>query len=184
MLALDLAIGKHVLFPGISIRRTSAHWARPVKEEIQRAHQSSQLALGAALWVNRGVLWFDFSSEIVFWNCWPSVLIHHLSFPCLCFLVGISKGSFEASEVTPPSLPTVPRKKEDSPEKAPDPTVPTLNHPLEESCFPHGLSEDLRDIYLIISLQWPFWEFPLCVSTFLPWFCKLSRNHGIDSLLL
>ena len=49
--------------------------------------------------------------------------------------MGISKGSFEANEVTPRSLPTVPRKKEDSPENTPDPAVPALNHPLEESVF-------------------------------------------------
>lgn len=52
----------------------------------------------------------------------------------------ISKSSLRASGV----IPAVPGKKENSPEKAPDSTTLILNHPLEKSYFPYGLSGDVR----------------------------------------
>lgn len=107
MLTLDLASENHMEFPGISIRRISTNWVRPVKEEIRREHWSAQTALGTALWLSWVLLWFDFSSELMFWNDCPCVLIDLVSVTCLCFLVGISKGSFGSLC----SVPTVPVKK-------------------------------------------------------------------------
>lgn len=150
----------------------------PTEQDQWRRRYKRAPGLGTASWLSRGVLWFDFSSEPVFWNCRLCIFIDILSVPCQCFLAGISKGSFGVSGVTPRSTPAVPGKKEDSPEKALDPAVPTQNHPLEKSCFPRGLSGDVRDTYLISSLQWPFSEFPLCVSTGLSWFCKLNGDMG------
>lgn len=143
---------------------------------------SSQLALGTASGLSKGVLWFDFSSELVFWNCQPCVLIFLLSFSCLYFLAGISKGSFESSKVMLPSY--SPQEERQFSRGSTRPYCTQSESPFGEVCFPHRLPGDLRDIYLIRSLQWPFWDFPFCVPIFLSWICKLNRNCGIDWLLL